>query len=185
MKKIIFPAVFILTIVSMSFQSDSPLKKLYDFKARTLDGEDFDFSSLKGKKVLIVNTASECGFTPQYKDLEELYEKYSKDSNFTILGFPCNQFGGQEPGSSTEIKTFCTKNYGVTFQMMEKIDVKGDKQDPIYKWLTSKSENGVEDSDVKWNFGKYMINADGTYYGHASSRDLPNCDAIVKWIEGK
>ncbi len=169
----------------MSFVTDNPSKTLYDFKAKTLEGENFDFSTLKGKKVLIVNTASECGFTPQYKDLQALYEKYSKDGKFTILGFPCNQFGGQEPGTSDTIRAFCTRNYGVTFQMMAKLDVKGDHQDAIYKWLTTKSENGVEDSEVKWNFGKYMINADGTYHGHASSRDLPNCDAIVKWIEGK
>ncbi|MCX6312351.1 MAG: glutathione peroxidase [Bacteroidetes bacterium] len=174
-----------ISIIVMSFQTDTPPKNLFDFKAKTLDGVDFDFSTLKGKKVLIVNTASECGFTPQYKDLEALYEKYGKDGKFTILGFPCNQFGGQEPGSSTEIKTFCTKNYGVTFQMMAKIDVKGDAQDPIYKWLCNKSENGVESSDVKWNFQKYMIDENGHYVGHVLSIEKPFCDKIVNWIEGK
>lgn len=185
MRKIILPAIIFLTVISMSFQSGTPTKTLYDFKAKTLDGKDFDFSSLKGKKVLIVNTASECGYTPQYKELQELYDKYGKGGKFAILGFPCNQFGGQEPGTATEIKTFCTKNYGVTFQMMEKVDVKGDKQHPLYKWLTSKSENGVGDSEVKWNFGKYMINADGTLHGYAPSKELPNGELIVNWIEGK
>lgn len=161
------------------------MKTLYDFKAKTLDGTDFDFSTLKGKKVLIVNTASECGYTPQYKELQEVYAKYSKEGKFTILGFPCNQFGEQEPGTATEIKTFCTKNYGVTFQMMEKIDVKGEHQHPIYKWLTTKTENGVEDSEVKWNFNKYMIDENGKYAGHAASKELPNSERIINWIEGK
>lgn len=185
MKKIAFTSIILFSIISMSFQTDSSRKTLYDFKAKTLDGKDFDFSTLKGKKVLIVNTASECGFTPQYKDLEALYEKYSKDGKFTILGFPCNQFGGQEPGTNDSILAFCTKNYGVTFQMMDKIDVKGEKQHPLYKWLTTKTENGVEDGEVKWNFWKFMIDENGKYVGHASSKDVPFCDKIVNWIEGK
>lgn len=185
MRKIILPAIIFLTIISMSFQTSTPTKTLYDFKAKTLDGEDFDFSTLKGKKVLIVNTASECGFTPQYKELQELYDKYGKDGKFVILGFPCNQFGGQEPGTAAEIKTFCTKNYGVTFQMMEKVDVKGDKQHPLYKWLTTKSENGVEDGEVHWNFHKFLIDENGHYVGHAGSKELPNSEHIVNWIEGK
>ncbi len=158
---------------------------LYGFKAKTIDGTDFDFSSLKGKKVMIVNTASECGYTPQYAALQELYAKYDSLDNFEIIGFPCNQFGGQEPGSSAEIKTFCTKNYGVTFQMMEKINVKGDNQHPLYKWLTNKSENGVEDAVVKWNFNKFLIDENGNYVRHAASSEDPNSEAIIKWIEGK
>jgi glutathione peroxidase len=185
MKKILLPAIVFLTVIAMSFTTDTPpTKTLYDFKAKTLDGEDFDFSTLKGKKVMIVNVASECGYTPQYKELQELYDKYGK-SGFTILGFPCNQFGEQEPGSATEIKTFCTKNYGVTFQMMEKVDVKGDKQHPLYKWLTTKSENGVEDGEVRWNFHKFLIDENGHFVSHASSKELPNSERIVKWIEGK
>ena len=109
------------------------------------------------KKVLIVNTASECGYTPQYKDLEALYEKY-KSKNFVVIGFPCNDFGGQEPGTSNDIKAFCTKNYGVTFQMMEKVSI---ATSPIYKWLTSKAENGVLDATVKWNFNKFLIDEKG------------------------
>jgi glutathione peroxidase len=185
MKKILFPAVILCSVIAMSFQTSTPMKTLADFKVKTLEGKDFDFSSLKGKKVLIVNTASECGFTPQYKDLEALYEKYSPGGKFTIIGFPCNQFGGQEPGTADTIRAFCTKNYGVTFPLMEKIDVKGDNQAPVYKWLCNKSENGVESSEVKWNFQKYMIDENGHYVGHVMSPEKPSCDKIVNWIEGK
>jgi len=185
MKKVLLPAILLFSLIAISCKTDTTLKTMYDFKAKTLDGKDFDFSSLKGKKVLIVNTASECGFTPQYKDLEALYEKYSPSGKFTILGFPCNQFGGQEPGTNDTIRAFCTRNYGVTFQMMDKIDVKGENQHPLYKWLTTKSENGVEDGEVKWNFWKFMIDENGKYVCHASSKDLPVCDKIVNWIEGK
>lgn len=164
--------------------ADEPRKTLYDFHAKTIDGVEYDFSKLKGKKVLIVNTASECGLTPQYEGLQKLYEKYDS-TGFEIIGFPCNQFGGQEPGTATEIKTFCTKNYGVTFQMMEKIDVKGDNQHPLYKWLTNKSENGVEDAQVTWNFQKFMIDENGNYVGHVSPKEAPDCPTIVNWIEGK
>jgi glutathione peroxidase len=184
MKKIVLPAVVFLTVIAMAFQTDTPAKTLYDFKAKTLDGENFDFSTLKGKKVMIVNVASECGYTPQYKELQELYDKYGK-GNFAILGFPCNQFGGQEPGSAEDIQTFCSKNYGVTFQMMEKIDVKGDNQHPLYKWLTTKAENGVEDGEVRWNFHKFLIDEKGHYVSHAGSNELPNSERIVKWIEAK
>lgn len=163
--------------------SDSGPKNLYSFTATTIDGQPFKLSSLKGKKVMIVNTASECGFTPQYADLEKLYKEYGGDK-FTIIGFPSNDFGAQEPGSNSEIKTFCTKNYGVTFQMMSKIEVVGDKIDPLYKWLTNKSENGVEDAPVKWNFQKFLIDENGKYVTHYSSKELPGSDAIVNWIKG-
>ncbi|MBI3509834.1 MAG: glutathione peroxidase [Bacteroidetes bacterium] len=185
MKKIILPAVFSFALISISMQTDTSIKTLYDFHAKTIDGTDYDFTKLKGKKVLIVNTASMCGFTPQYADLEKLYEKYQPTGKFEILGFPCNQFGQQEPGPNDTIKAFCTKNYGVTFQMMDKIDVKGENQDAIYKWLTTKSENGLENSEVKWNFQKYMIDENGKLVGHVMSPDKPFCDKIVNWIEGK
>jgi len=157
---------------------------IHQFSAKTIDGEELSLSSLKGKKILLVNTASKCGFTPQYKELEELYEKY-KDKKFVIIGFPCNQFGNQEPGSSSDIKSFCSRNYGVTFQMMEKVNVKGDSVSDIYKWLTSKDENGVESSSVRWNFQKYMIDENGFLVDHVSSFKSPNCRKIIKWIEGK
>jgi glutathione peroxidase len=153
MKKLLTLSTIIF--LAMSFTTFTN-KTLHDFKCKTLDDKEFSFSSLKGKKIMIVNTASECGYTPQYKDLQALYEKY-KNSNFVIIGFPCNDFGGQEPGSAGEIQSFCSKNYGVTFPLMEKVVVKGDNKCEIYKWLTSKTENGVEDSKVNWNFNKYLI----------------------------
>ncbi|MEI6854040.1 MAG: glutathione peroxidase [Bacteroidota bacterium] len=156
----------------------------YDLKSKTIDGETFLFSSLKGKKVLIVNTASKCGNTPQYKDLEALYNKY-KDNNFIILGFPENNFMGQEPGTNSEIKEFCTKNYGVTFPMMSKISVKGDDMDPIYEWLTLKAKNGVMDSKVKWNFQKYMIDEKGNLVGVVDPGEKPDSEKILNWINGK
>ncbi|MES2565372.1 MAG: glutathione peroxidase [Bacteroidota bacterium] len=161
-----------------------PISSVHQFKVTSLEGEEFNFSDLKGKKILIVNTASHCGFTHQYKDLEELYQKY-KNKNFVIVGFPCNQFGEQEPGSNSEIKEFCTRNYGVSFPMMEKTKVKGDSISPIYSWLTNKSQNGVESSSVKWNFQKYMIDENGFLVGNVSSLTSPNSDKIIRWIEGK
>jgi glutathione peroxidase len=184
MKKIITPAILVLAMISVSMQSDKVKTTLYDFKANTIEGTEFNFSRLKGKKVMIVNVASECGYTPQYADLQALYEKY-KDKNFEIIGFPCNQFGEQEPGPNDTIKAFCKRNYGVTFQMMDKIDVKGENQHPVYKWLTHKSENGVEDSEVTWNFNKYLVDENGNYVRRCSSKELPGSEAITNWIEGK
>lgn len=160
------------------------MKTLHDFKATTIDGEIFDMAQLKGKKVMIVNVASKCGYTPQYKQLQELYENY-KDKGFVILGFPCNQFMGQEPGTEEEIKTFCEKNYGVTFPLFSKIDVKGNDQHPIYQWLTQKALNGVEDSEVSWNFNKYLIDENGKYVMHLKSGADPFDDKIINWLEGK
>lgn len=158
------------------------LKTLYDFKALTIDGQEFDFNKLKGKKVLIVNTASLCGYTHQYKELEELYQQFGGD-HFTIIGFPSNDFGEQEPGSNTEIKEFCTKNYGVSFQMMSKISVSGEAIDPLYKWLTMKVENGVQDAPVKWNFQKFLIDKTGHWSGMIAHRESPLCDPILNWIK--
>lgn len=155
----------------------------YDFRVKTLEGNEFDFSSLKGKKVMIVNTASKCGFTPQYKDLEEVYEKY-KD-NFVIIGFPANNFLSQEPGSAAEIRKFCTEKYGVTFPIMEKISVKGKDMAPIYKWLTSKEMNGVMDSTVKWNFQKYLIDENGKLVDVIYSSEKPSSAKILSWITSK
>jgi glutathione peroxidase len=175
----------LFTIIMISaFTFKQTLPSFYDLKAKTIDGKMFNFSDLKGKKVLIVNTASKCGFTPQYEDLEKLYETY-KDKNFVIIGFPANNFGHQEPGTSDEIKEFCTKNYGVTFQMMEKIDVKGDDMNDVYKWLTKKELNGKMDSSVKWNFQKYLIDEKGNLIDVAYSTEKPMDDKIVNWINGK
>ena len=156
---------------------------IYDFVVKDIDGNDFNLADLKGKKVMIVNTASECGFTPQYEDLEEIYNKY-KDQNFTIIGFPANNFKGQEPGSNEEIKQFCTSKFNVTFPMMSKISVKGEDQAPLYQFLTEKSKNGVLDSEVEWNFQKYLINEDGTLAKVYYSKVKPTDSQITNWIEG-
>lgn len=157
-------------------------KNFHSFKTQTIDGKDFDLASLKGKKVLVVNTASKCGLTPQYKELEALYKQF-KNKNFIIIGFPANNFLSQEPGSNEEIAEFCELNYGVTFPMMSKISVKGNDQDPIYKWLTSKAENGKIDTEVTWNFQKFMIDENGELVDYASPREKPLSDRIVSWIE--
>lgn len=169
-----------LAVITMAFTT-STKKSLHDFKTKTLEGADFNFADLKGKKVLIVNTASECGYTPQYKDLEALYAKY-KSKNFVVIGFPCNDFGGQEPGTSSEIKSFCSKNYGVTFQMMEKVSI---ATSPIYKWLTHKTENGVLDATVKWNFNKFLVDEKGNLVKYLPSNTKPMDAEITNWIEGK
>ncbi len=155
---------------------------LYDFKVKDIDGKDFDLSSLKGKKVLVVNVASKCGLTPQYNKLQDLYEKY-KDKNFVVIGFPANNFNGQEPGTNEEIKTFCTLNYNVSFPMMSKIDVVGDNKAPLYKWLTEKSQNGKMDAEVQWNFQKFMIDENGQLVDFVAPREDPFCDKIINWIE--
>ena len=155
---------------------------IHQFKVTDINGKEFNLSTLKGKKVLIVNTASKCGFTPQYEQLQELYEKY-KDKGFTIIGFPANDFMNQEPGSRSEIAEFCTINYGVTFKMMDKISTKGKNQAPIYQWLTQKEKNGVKDSKVKWNFQKYLIDEEGRLVDVVESKKSPMSDEIVKWIE--
>ena len=180
MKKIFLSAFLITLVVWAMGQS----KTLYDFKATTLDGKPFDLSSLKGKKVLVVNTASKCGFTPQYALLQKLYETY-KNRNFVIIGFPANNFNHQEPGTNAEIREFCTKNYGVTFPMMSKISVKGKDIDPLYKWLTTKSLNGVVNADVQWNFQKFMINEQGKVVGFVPPKEKPDSEKIINWIEGK
>lgn len=156
---------------------------IYQFKVKDLSGKEFDFASLKGKKIMIVNTASKCGNTPQYKDLEAIYEKY-KAKNFIIIGFPANNFGAQEPGSNTEIATFCQKNYGVTFPMMSKISVKGKDMDKVYQFLTQKSKNGVQDSEVEWNFQKYLINEKGQLEKVIAPQVSPTDALILSWIKG-
>ncbi|MDO5655833.1 MAG: glutathione peroxidase [Flavobacteriaceae bacterium] len=155
---------------------------IYDYKVLDITGEDFDLSELKGKKVMIVNTASKCGFTPQYEQLEEIYNTY-QDDNFVIIGFPANNFMSQEPGTNEEIQEFCQLNYGVTFPMMSKISVKGDDMHPLYQFLTQKEKNGVSDNEVKWNFQKYLIGKDGTLEHVFYSKTLPNDPEIIAWIE--
>ncbi len=155
---------------------------IYQFKVTDLLGKEFDFASLKGKKILIVNTASKCGLTPQYENLQTIYDQY-KDKNLVIVGFPANNFASQEPGTSEEIATFCQKNYGVTFPMMDKISVKGDDMAPLYQFLTQKSKNGLEDSEVQWNFQKYLIDENGHLAKVVSPKTLPTDAEIVDWIK--
>jgi glutathione peroxidase len=157
-------------------------KTIYDFKVKDIDGNDFTFRSLQGKKILIVNTASKCGFTPQYADLEKLYQEY-KDRNLVIVGFPSNDFMGQEPGSNDEIKNFCQVNYGVSFLMMSKISVKGKDQHPLYQWLTQKAKNGVLDSEVAWNFQKYLIDEEGHLVDMLRPRENPYSEKIIRWLQ--
>lgn len=170
-------------LMTISLAGFAQTTGFYDFKVKTLEGGDFDFSSLKGKKVMIVNTASNCGNTPQYKDLEETYEKYRGD--LVIIGFPANNFAGQEPGSAAEIRKFCTEKYGVTFPIMAKISVKGDDMAPLYRWLTSKAKNGVMDSEVKWNFQKYLIDENGKLVDVVNPREKVTSDKVTAWISSK
>jgi glutathione peroxidase len=168
----------VLTLIASNLFSQT----IYDYKVETLTGETFDFASLKGKKIMIVNTASECGYTPQYADLEKLYEQY-KDKGFVVVGFPANNFGQQEPGSNKEISAFCQKNYDIKFPVMAKISVKGDDMHELYKFLTQQAKNGVSDSEVKWNFQKYLIDENGKLVKHLGSRINPMSEEITNWIE--
>jgi glutathione peroxidase len=184
MKKILFAAVSLILlsfIVPFSSRNTVKPESIYKFKVTALDGGSIDFSTFKGKKILVVNTASKCGFTPQYAQLEDLYKKYN--DKLVIVGFPANNFGSQEPGSNEDIKTFCTKNYGVTFPMAAKVSVKGDDIAPIYKWLTEKSENGVMDAEIKWNFTKFLLDENGVLIAKFDSKVTPLSDEIVGYLK--
>ena len=154
---------------------------LYNIEIKSISGEKINLSDYKGKKILFVNVASECGFTPQYEGLQELYELY-KD-NLMIIGVPSNQFGGQEPGTAEQIQSFCKLNYGVTFLITEKVDVKGENQHPLYAWLTKKEKNGVKNSSVKWNFQKYLVDENGSFIDYYFSLTKPMSKKITKHLE--
>ncbi|WP_205741289.1 glutathione peroxidase [Geofilum rhodophaeum] len=177
-KKWLAVATLMLLMASLATMAQS---SFYDFKVKTLQGQDFDFDQLRGKKVMIVNTASKCGLTGQYEQLQELWETYGGD-DFVIIGFPANNFMNQEPGTADEIAEFCQLNYGVSFPLMEKISVKGDDQHPLYEWLTSKELNGVEDSKVQWNFQKYLISAEGQLVKVIAPRTLPNAPEVIDFL---
>ncbi|MBP6459951.1 MAG: glutathione peroxidase [Crocinitomicaceae bacterium] len=155
---------------------------IYDFKVEDIDGKTVDLALFKGKKVMIVNTASKCGLTPQFEELEKLYNLY-KASGFVVIGFPTNDFMSQDPGSNEEIKAFCTKNYGVSFPMMAKIKVKGDEKHPLYQFLTQKEKNGLEDNKVQWNFQKYLINESGKLVKVIRPNTSPLDEEIQNWIK--
>lgn len=171
-----------LTMENLQAQNSTDNQTIYQFTVEDINGKPFALADLKGKKVMIVNTASKCGLTPQYKELEALYQQY-KDKDFIIIGFPANNFLGQEPGSNEQIASFCSINYGVTFPMMSKISVKGKNMHPLYQFLTQKSKNGVEDSKVKWNFQKYLIGRDGKLEKVIDPKTLPSSDEVKQWIE--
>jgi glutathione peroxidase len=156
-------------------------QSFYDFTVEDVHGSDFELAQLKGKKVLVVNTASGCAFTPQYEKLENLYRTYGGE-DFVILAFPSNDFGNQEPGSNKEIASFCSTEYEISFPVMAKIVIKGEDKHPLYKWLTEASENGLEDSKVRWNFQKYMINEEGQLLGNVVPWKKPDCRKIKSWL---
>jgi glutathione peroxidase len=173
-------------VMMSHLKQDAPMPQeklsIYQFTVTDLQGNDFQFESLKGKKIIVVNTASKCGLTPQYEALQNIYEKYKKNG-VVVVGFPSNDFLWQEPGTSEKIAEFCQVNYGVTFPMMEKIKVKGNNKHPFYAFLTEKRKNGVEDSKVKWNFQKYLISREGTLEKVISPRTKPNDPEVIAWIE--
>jgi glutathione peroxidase len=179
-QRIFLFAIALLMTITMEAQTK---QSIHQFKVKDLSGNTFDFATLKGKKILVVNTASKCGYTRQYEQLETIYKKY-KDDNLVIVGFPANNFGSQEPGTNAEIATFCQKNYGVTFPMMSKISVKGSDMDEVYAFLTQKKLNGVLDSKVNWNFQKYLLNEKGELEQMYLSSVEPTDAKIVNWIKG-
>lgn len=176
MKRLFVP-ILILSVMMTNAQETN----FYSFTVKNIDGEEISLEQFAGKKVLVVNVASKCGLTPQYEDLQKLYEEYGGD-NFTIIGFPANNFLKQEPGTNEEIKEFCSINYGVTFPMMAKISVKGKDIHPLYEWLTKKDNNGVLDAKVSWNFQKFMIDEQGNLVDYASPKTKPFDEKIVSWI---
>ncbi|SHL68218.1 glutathione peroxidase [Flavobacterium saccharophilum] len=193
MNKIVFLVCSAVFLMAAQLQAQTSINKsktekvmgkqtIYQFKVEDLSGNTFDFASLKGKKIMIVNTASKCGLTPQYKDLEAVYKEY-KDKGFVIVGFPANNFASQEPGTNEEIQTFCQQNYGVTFPMMDKVSVKGDDMCEVYKFLTQKSKNGLQDSEVEWNFQKYLINEKGELVKVIKPKTLVTEPEVINWIK--
>jgi glutathione peroxidase len=169
----------IIILLSVLFTAQS---SVYDFKPVSIDGKQVDLSEYKGKKILIVNTASECGYTPQYADLEKLYKKYN--DKLVIIGFPANNFGQQEPGSNTEIASFCKKNYDVTFPMMSKVSVKGEDIDPLFKWLTEQ-QNPDFTGDISWNFEKFLIDENGKLIHRFKTKISPMSNEIIEALEKK
>ena len=178
---LLWGALSLLCFPLMAQKSIAMENSIFQFKVTDINGEIFDFADLKGKKIMVVNTASKCGLTPQYEDLQALYEKY-QDKNFVIVGFPANNFLRQEPGTDEEIAAFCKANYGVTFPMMSKISVKGKDMHPVYTFLTSEAENGLMDSKVTWNFQKYLLGPDGRLEQVIAPRTQPDAPEVLAWI---
>ena len=173
--------MFLGTLFSKQSSESIQRTNLYDIQINKLNGQPLDLSALKGKFILFVNVASKCGFTPQYKELQQLSDTY--EDNLTVVGVPCNQFGNQEPGDAEAIESFCEMNYGVTFPITEKIQVKGSQQHPLYAWLTQKQKNGVKNSSVKWNFQKYLISPEGELIDFYFSMTSPMNSKITKHLK--
>ncbi len=171
----------ILSFLFLAFSLFASAQSIHGFKVKSIDGGQIDFSKFKGKKIMVVNTASKCGYTPQYELLQKIYSQY-KDK-LVIIGFPCNQFGGQEPGSNEEIVEFCQKNYGVNFPLADKVDVKGGTQAPIYQWLTQKTKNGVLDATIGWNFNKFLLDESGKMLAYFPSNVKPDSEAILSYLK--
>jgi glutathione peroxidase len=179
LKYLILLLAFAFANINCSSQSNGGnMGSIYDFSVNTIDGKEKSLADYKGKVLLVVNVASKCGFTPQYKGLEELYRKY-KDAGFEVLAFPCNQFGGQEPGTNEEIASFCSTNYGVTFQLFDKIDVNGENAHPLYKFLKANAKGFIND-DIKWNFTKFLVNQNGEVVDRFAPQTTP--ESIEKHI---
>jgi len=190
----LLPALILLALTACNRQSKTGLsdanpiqqqvsmKTFHDFKVKDIAGQDFDLARFKGSKVLVVNTASECGYTPQYAQLEELSAAYAGDS-FALIGFPCNDFGAQEPGTEAEIAAFCSANYGISFPMMSKVSIRGEMAHPLYQWLQKKEMNGKEDYQVAWNFSKFLINEDGSIETMYPSSVSPLDEKILSWLK--
>ena len=170
---------FLSLIIMTSFHPTA--ESIYNFKIKALDGSTIDFSKYKGKKILIVNTASMCGYTPQYEGLEKLYKEYQ--DKLVVVGFPANNFGQQEPGTNEEIQQFCKVRYGVTFPLASKVDVVGDNTAPLFKWLTSKEENGVLDATIGWNFTKFLLDENGKLLASFPSKVTPDSEEILKYLK--
>ncbi|HBG42388.1 MAG TPA: glutathione peroxidase [Porphyromonadaceae bacterium] len=179
--KIVYILSFLLLVCFQNMNAKNTQKTFHDFVVTDIDGNRFDLKSLKGNKVMVVNVASNCGLTPQYEQLQELYKKY-KETGFVIIAFPANNFKEQEPGTNKQIKEFCTANYGVSFPLMEKISVAGEDQAPVYKWLTHKSENGKIDQDVIWNFQKFLIDENGNLVDVLLPKESPVSKKVTEWI---
>ncbi len=186
MKKILLPLLACACLVGCkpSQPNEAQPKSLHSYTVTDIEGEPFALSQLKGKKVMIVNVASKCRLTSQYDQLQKLYAQ-NADKGFVILGFPCNDFAGQEPGSNEEVHQFCRIAYGANFPMMAKISIKGDDVAPVYRWLTRKELNGVADAQVTWNFQKFLIDEKGNWVASIVPDTLPDCPEVIAWIEGK
>ncbi|MCC8186813.1 MAG: glutathione peroxidase [Bacteroides sp.] len=178
MRTILLGCMLLLAFTSLRGQQ----KNFHDFTVQTIEGKDFPLSQLKGKKVLVVNVASKCGLTPQYEQLQALYDIYGMN-NLEILGFPANNFREQEPGTNEEILAFCRNTYDVSFPMMSKISVNGEDIHPLYQWLTQKSENGKEDAPVTWNFQKFLIDENGNWVATVEPRESPFSEVILNWLD--